>query len=261
MKPAAKKEEPFLAHLIRKAVDIVYPKMELEGLENLPEHPCVVVGNHSQAHGAIVTEERLPFDHYTWCAAPMLNRKEVAQYAFEDFWSAKPKSVRWFYWLLSRIIPIPASYILSHGSTIPVYRDSRCVATFKQSVEKLQEGFHLVIFPEHNQPHNNIVHDFQDRFIDVARFYYKKTGENLSFVPMYLAPKLKKIFFGQPIVFDPDAPIAQERRRICDCLMDAITEIALAQPRHTVIPYPNIPKRDYPQNVPCEVSEFETKTL
>lgn len=253
--------EPFLCRLIRKAVDIVYPDIALVGTENIPQEPCVLVGNHSQAHGPIITEERLPFDHYTWCSAEMMHREEVAEYAFADFWSQKPKSVRWIFWLISRILPIPASYIMSNARTIPVYRDSRCLTTFKRSVEKLQEGFHLVIFPERHQPYNNILYDFQDRFIDVARLYYKKTGKCLAFVPMYLAPKLKKVFFCPPVVFDPTVPMDQERQRIRAYLMDSITKTAIAQPRHTVIPYANIPKRDYPQNTPCEVTDLETNAL
>ena len=117
----------------------------------------------------------------------------------------------------------------------------------------MKQGNSMVIFPEHYDEHNNIVHDFQDKFIDLARFYYKKTGVELSFVPMYLAPRLKTMFFGDPVQFHHDAPIADERRRICDALMDAITDIAVAQPEHTVIPYPNIPKRLYPKNIPLEV--------
>lgn len=115
----------------------------------------------------------------------------------------------------------------------------------------------MVIFPEHHVKHNNILYDFQDKFIDVARFYYKKTGAELSFVPMYLAPKLKKMILGTPVCFQVAAPIAEERRRICDELMEQITQIATALPEHTVIPYPNIPKRDYPKNIPLEVYENE----
>ena len=59
--------EPPFCKFLRWIVGVVYPNMELVGLENLPEDAFVLVGNHSQAHGAIVAEERLPFDHYTWC--------------------------------------------------------------------------------------------------------------------------------------------------------------------------------------------------
>jgi len=101
------------------------------------------------------------------------------------------------------------------------------------------------------------VHGFQDKFIDLARFYYKKTGTELNFVPMYLAPKLKKVYYGKPIRFRADADIKTERGRICGELMDAITEIAVSLPEHTVIPYPNISAQHYGKNIPLEVYQNE----
>ena len=106
----------------------------------------------------------------------------------------------------------------------------------------------MVIFPEHNQKHNHIVYEFEDRFIDVAKLYYKKTGKELQFVPMYIAPKLKQVYFGAPIRFRADRPIEEERQRIREYLMGEITAVAVALPEHTVVPYRNIPKKDYPLN-------------
>ena len=251
-------EEPGLCKFLRWIVGAVYPKMELVGLENLPEEPFVLVGNHSQAHGAIIAEERLPFDLYTWCNYQMMEKKEVCAYALEDFWQDKPKAMQPVYWLLSRLIQYPAVYILSHARTIAVYHDNRCISTFRKSLEKLQEGYNLVIYPESRECYNNIVYEFQSRFIDLARMYYKRSGKCLSFVPMYLAPKLKKIFFGQPIVYNPEIPMDLQRGQIKQQLMDAITEIHCAQPLHTVIPYRNVPKRQYPKNLPLEAYCVET---
>lgn len=243
------KDTPALDRIIRRVVDIVYPEIELVGLENLPAEPSIIVGNHAQAHGPIITEERLPFPHYTWCASQMMNKSEVADYAYTDFWSKKPVGVRWFYKGVSLIIPGFASYIMNHANTIPVYRDNRCITTFRLTEERLKEGNSIVIFPESYVPHNNIIYEFQNRFVDMARLYYRRTGKCLHFVPMYLAPRLKKVFFGKPIRYDPNNTPEEERQRICDYLMETVTEIARSQPLHTVIPYPNIPKREYPQNI------------
>ena len=250
-------EEPLLCKIIRRAVDMIYPDMELEGLSNLPQEPCVIVGNHCQIHGPIVTEVRLPFPHYTWCAWQMMDKNQVSAYAYEDFWSDKPKYSQWFFRFASWVIKYPAVYIMTHARTIPVYHDSRCLTTFRRSLEALQSGAHLVIFPECRREYNNILYDFQDRFIDLARMYYNKTGKRLSFVPMYLAPRLKKIILGKPIEFDPEVPKSRERQRIKQALMDSITEIAVSQPLHTVIPYRNISPKAYPQNIPCEVRQVE----
>ena len=105
-----------------------------------------------------------------------------------------------------------------------------------------------MIFPEHDKPHNHIVYDFQDRFIDVARHYYRKTNRELAFVPMYTCPALRKIVFGEPVYFNGAAPLKEERERIRLALMDGVTKLAVDLPEHTVIPYKNIGKRNYPKN-------------
>lgn len=247
------KKTSWFYRVIRWLVWLFSPKFNISGAEYLPEEPCVIVGNHSQMYGPIAGELYTPGKHDIWCAGEMMHRKEVAAYAYQDFWSKKPTWNRWFFKLLSHLIAPLSEFIFNNANTVAVYHDTRLISTFRESIVKLQQGHSMVIFPEHYGEHNNIVHDFQDKFIDLARFYYKKTGQTLSFVPLYLAPKLKTMFYGKPIAFDPTAPIAEERRRICEALMDAITDIAVSLPEHIVVPYPNIPKKQYPKNIPLEV--------
>ncbi len=200
-------------------------------------------------NGPIACELYFPSNRYTWCAGQMMKLKEVPAYAYEDFWSGKPRYCRPFYKILSHIIAPLAAFIFNNANTIAVYRDNRILSTFKTTVSKLKEGANIVIFPGHNVKHNNIIYDFQDKFIDIARLYHKRTGKELSFVPLYIAPKLKQMYLGKPIKFSAEAPITNERRRICDYLMTEITDIARSLPKHTVIPYRNIPKKDYPTNI------------
>ena len=246
-----------LYKLIKRLVWILYPKTQIVGSENLPEEPCVIVGNHTQMNGPIVSELYLPGRHYTWCAAEMMELREVPAYAYRDFWSMKPRWIRWFYKLLSYVIAPISVCVFNNAETIPVYHDARIIGTFRRSVAALQGGASLVIFPECGVPFNSILYEFQDKFIDVARYYRKKTGKALSFVPLYIAPALKAAYIGTPIRFDPDAPIPSERARIKEYLMTAITETAVALPEHTVVPYLNLPRSAYPKNVPCEVSVHE----
>ena len=249
------KKTSWVFRVIRWLVWLFSPKYQLEGTENLPDEPCVIVGNHSHMYGPIMGELYTPVRHYVWCAGEMMKREEVAAYAYRDFWSGK--GTRWFYRILSHLITPLALCVFNNAHTIAVYHDTRLITTYRESIEKLKEGYSMVIFPECYDEHNNIVHGFQDKFIDLARFYYKKTGTELNFVPMYLAPKLKKVYYGKPIRFRADADIKTERGRICGELMDAITEIAVSLPEHTVIPYPNISARHYGKNIPLEVYQNE----
>ncbi len=80
-------------------------------------------------------------------------------------------------------------------------------------------------------------------------------------MPLYVAPYLSRLYFGTPVRFNPEADIRSERARICNALMDDITRMAVSLPEHTVVPYPNIPKKDYPKNIPLEVFSHEEKTV
>lgn len=234
--------------IIRKIIWFFYPKMKLYGQENLPDEAVILVGNHTQLHGPIAAELYGPGEHYTWCAGQMMHREDVAQYAFQDFWSQKPRYTHWFYRILSHLIVPLSLCVFNNANTIGVYHDTRIVGTFKNTVNRLREGANVVIFPEHDVKFNHIIYDFQDKFIDVAKLYYKRTGKAVCFVPLYIAPKLKGMYLGTPTRFQPEASMDQERQRIKDYLMQSITELAQALPEHTVVPYRNIPKRLYPKN-------------
>jgi hypothetical protein len=246
-----------LYRIVRWLVWLFAPKFRLMNPGNLPEGACVIVGNHSQMYGPIASELYTPGKHFTWCAAEMMNRKEAADYAYRDFWSGKPRTVRWFFRLLSYPVAPLAEVIFTNAPTIGVYHDARVISTFRESAGALEDGGRVVIFPECYTEHNNIVHEFQERFVDVARFFYRETGKELDFVPMYVAPRRKEIWYGTPVRFRADAPAEAERRRICTELMDAITGIAVSLPEHTVVPYPNIPKRQYPRSIPLVTHEQE----
>ena len=237
---------------IKGTLDLFYRKYSAEGLDKLPEEAVILVGNHSQAHGPLVGELRLPFPRKTWCASEMMERSQVADYAFRDFWSQNPKWTHPFYKALAHAI-VPLSVLLfNHAETIPVYRDSRVLSTFRATIQSLEAGTSVLIFPEHDQRCNHILDDFQDHFIDVAKLYYRRSGKALAFVPLYICPALRKLCFGAPVRYDPAAPIAAERARIKAELTRRITELADSLPPHRVVPYRPQPKKNWPHNRPKE---------
>lgn len=234
--------------IIKGLVRFFYPKMDVIGLENLPDNHAILVANHTQMNGPIAGELFLPDNCYTWCAEQMMHLKEVPDYAFTDFWSQKPGWTHPFYKLLSCLIAPLAVCIFNHARTIAVYRDMRIMSTFKETVQMLKDGANILIFPEKDEKFNNILYKFQENFVDVAKLYYKKTGIELYFVPMYIAPKLKKMYIGKGITFNGKNSTPDERKRISEYLSNEITDIARKLPAHIVIPYRNVPKKYYLTN-------------
>ncbi len=244
-----KKKKPSRFYKIcKKLLKWFYPKATFHGTEHIPDEPVIFVGNHTQMNSPLICEFYFPVPRYTWCAGAMFHLKDVPAYAFQDFWSQKPKWTHPFYKLVSYLIAPVSVFVFNNAETIAVYRDNRIISTFKNTVAALQEGKSVVIFPEHDVKHNHIIYEFENRFIDVAKLYYKRTGKQVCFVPLYVAPKLHQAHIGKPIRFDPEAPMDTERERICDYLMEQVTRIACDLPEHTVVPYRNIPKKLYPSN-------------
>lgn len=252
------KKPSLLYRFIKLCVKAAYPRMEAVGADDLPDEPVIVVANHCQMNGPIACELYFPGKRYTWCAGQMMHLKEVPQYAFQDFWSQKPRWTRPFYKLLSYIIAPLSVCVFNNADTIGVYKDARILSTFKNTVSRLCEGASVVVFPEHDVKYNHIVYEFQDKFIEIARLYYKKTGKELAFVPMYITPNLRKMYIGKPIRFRAGESMDAQREAICTYLMDAVTALAVQAPEHTVVPYRNIPKKDYPSNIPKEETYAKT---
>lgn len=239
----------WLFKIVKFFVRVVYPKMEIVGTDNLPDGPCVIVGNHSQLHGPIACELYFDKNCYTWCAGQMMHIKDVPAYAFEDFWSQKPKRSYWYYKLCSYLIAPLSVLVFNNARTIGVYHDNRILSTFRTTVKMLEQGNNIIIFPEYDKKRNNIVYEFQSNFISIAKLYRKRTGKELKFVPMYIAPRLKKIYLGEPVSYNSQQNSDDECKRICDYLMEEVTGIARSLPEHTVVPYRNIPKKLYPTNI------------
>ena len=233
---------------IRFWVKLAVPKYKVDGVENLPDKPCIVVANHAQMMGPISSILYYPRKRSVWCIGEMKKMSEVPAYAFKDFWSLKPKYSRWFYKILSYVIAPIADCIFNSADTIGVYKDARLVQTFRDSVDALKNGKDIILFPECHDECNNIVYEFQTGFSEVARLYYRYEKKAVSFVPMYVAPNLAKLCLGKPIQYDPENPAKDERLRISDYLKNEITQIARNLPEHYVVPYENLPKSEYPKN-------------
>ncbi|MBE7082045.1 MAG: hypothetical protein E7372_05785 [Clostridiales bacterium] len=223
-------------------IKMSYKKTEYIGLENLPKEPSIIAGNHAQLHGPINAELYFPTKKLIWCDGPMMNRKEFPKYAYSNFFGGKPNI---FQKMLSHMIAPIITNVFRHADALPVYRDMRIMKTYKSTTDVLEQGVNVVILPECPEEFNEITNKFNEYFVDVARFYYKHNAKELNFVPMYYSKELKKTLFGKPIKFDANAPIETERKRICEYLMGEITTLAKTLPPHKVIPFNNVPKKDY----------------
>lgn len=242
------KKKPVPYKLIRSFVGVFYKTRTIENKENLSKKPAIYVSNHAQLHGPLSNELYFPNRKLIWCISDVMKTKQAAKYNYQDFWSQKPLYIRWFFKLVSYITAPLSAYIFSRADTIPVYKDKRIATTFKDSIRALENGCNLIIFPESREKYNDIINEFQTGYIDLAKLYYKKFNETIDFIPVYNAPRLKKIVLGKPITFDPNQDLSTQKIEITNYLKDEITKLAINQPIHKVVPYDNVGRKNYPYN-------------
>lgn len=243
------RRKPSLGYRFVKAlIRFFYPRTRCVGTENIPEEPVVFVGNHCRAHGPVVCELYMPRERYTWCRGEVMDRRTAPGYMYEDFWPNKRKGTRWFLRLLSYLLTPLAALLFNNADTVPVYRDARLLDTLRRTVDLLEQGKSIVVFPERDGENNGVVNEFLDGFADVAQFYRKRTGKDVCFVPIYLAPKLRLISFGEPLRSDPAASVRAERARVSAAMSERITALARALPPHEVVTYRKPPRKQRVMN-------------
>lgn len=108
--------------------------------------------------------------------------------------------------------------IMNSLRAIAVYRDSpmKLRQTLRESVEALENGENLMIFPEHpdGKYEKAGVSEFSPGFMMLAEAWLKKTGRLLRIMPVYANQKERTFTFGDEIRYEPENGYASEQKRI-----------------------------------------------
>ena len=191
--------------------------------------PVVFIVNHREIYGPIIANLYLPFSFRPWIEHNMLERNSIANHIWEgSFKSIKPG---WLAKLLLNLIVPLVLWILNSVEPIPIYRKTREVLkTIDLTVEALMEQDNILIFPENPLTTDSKryavsgVSQFYTGFVYLAKSYYKKTGKQITFYPVYANPKKRTITFGEGVRYNPEEK--NEPERISMLLIQAMNAMA-----------------------------------
>lgn len=217
---------------------LVFPRCEIRTKEEgLSDEPAVYLCNHSAANGPALMTLWFPLRHKTWMISYALDKEIGPQYFYHDALFGRGRKCKWFWKLLSRIVMPMLRPLLQMGDPIVVHHDRRIVEAFNESVDALEKGQSVVIFPESPVRYSKYVHTVYDGFADVGRAYYAKTGKKLKFYPVYAEKSNRIISVGKPIEYDPSLPPKEARRRIAEFAQTGIDALARELPYHKPVPF------------------------
>ncbi len=83
---------------------------------------------------------------------------------------------------------------------IGTYTDMRLLSTVRNSMEVLDSGASVVIFPEDSaEGYFDEIRSAFSGFVMLSMLYYKKSGEDVPIIPAYVSTKSKRLILGEPM--------------------------------------------------------------
>ena len=217
---------PYATNCLKVIIRNLY-RHQVQGTEHIrpdEDDPLVFLCNHGDMYGPVISQCYLPLPVRTWSMSTlMVDRDEatayIYKYNFENN-AAVPKCMRHF---LARTLARVSMWGLRQLECLPVYRDkpTQLMRTFRTSVEAMQAGDNLLIFPENpnalGQDHgyeSQGLGELFSGFTMLAPIYYNRTGKRCRFLPMFADKQRRLVSFGTEVLFDPDNDSHDESLRI-----------------------------------------------
>jgi hypothetical protein len=209
----------FLRFLLRP---VLYHKVYGKEKVDLSDGPVVFVANHGEVYGPVVTNIYLPFYFRPWIIEEMVNRDRVTRHIYQGtFRHIRWLPRRWRYPIAHLVSPILV-WLLRSAEPIPVYRGSgrEVLGTIRMSVEALEAGDNLLLFPENPQEGENEryatqgVSGFFTGFAHLGKAYYAKTGRLLAFYPVYADKHGRTLCIGDCVRYEAGHAAREEKLRI-----------------------------------------------
>lgn len=188
---------------------------------------AALIANHAGAFGPIAMVVHFPLAFRPWIISEVCFHKTFRAFAAQDFFHPKGKIGRFFSHVAAAAIAPVLLGIFHAVEAIPSYFDRRCVRTFDMSIDALEAGKQVVIFPENREPFSKYNEDFSTGFVYLGKSYYRKTGKMLRFFPVYCSRKAHVIAVGEAVCYDPEAARHSRayRNEVKNCLRDAMTRL------------------------------------
>ncbi len=218
-----------------------------ENAAGYEEGSIVLVCNHGELYGPVVTNLYVPISFRPWSISSMMEKDAIVHYTYENTALRQKWVPNCLKMPLTKLLCPLCLWILNSLEAIPVYRGNphALLKTFRLTVEAMQAGDNILIFPERGETDvpgqrgyvSEGVGTLFTGFAMIAPAYYAKTHKRAVFLPIYASKHLRTLTFGKGVVYNPEAPATQEKLRIVNTLqqsmqnMYAVEQVELARRR------------------------------
>ena len=203
------------------------------GQENIQgDGPGIYVANHLDSVGPVEVVLSVPMRFHPWVVAEMTDPKRAPRYLYDDFvgpiWHLRERFGMAVAAVLSRLT---VGLLLGLGCIPMDLHRRRYMGAFRRSLDLLQAGGNLLIFPEDPQgplDQATRMRPFMAGFLLLCRQYERAAGHQLPLYPVAVHRERRIVAIGTPLFFSPAGAGRQWREDILqarDRLQAAVKEL------------------------------------
>lgn len=188
---------------------------------------AVFVANHAAMFGPVVYNLYLPAQFAQWGAWPMLGTWKQRYHYLRDVYFIQKRHKNKFAATLLALFEAGFSPMFYKGlRVLPSYNDQRFLITLRKSMQVLDSGKGVIIFPENSDDgYHETLTEFYAGFVELAKYYRKRKGEDVPIYPVYYHAKLKKIVIGFPSYYSEYEAKGMDRKQIANEFCRQVNEL------------------------------------
>ena len=194
-------------------------------------HSLVFLSNHGELFAPIACKISFPVPFHPWTVSLMMESvDEVADHIYKNTFCRQKWLLPSLRMPVSRFIGWMSVRIMRQIESIPVYRESpvKLMKTIRLSIEALEAGDHLLIFPETTSKKYELdgVGALAPGFVMLAEAYWKRCHKKMRMMPVYADRKKRTISFGREVSYEPENGFQAEQTRIVAEVTEEILRLA-----------------------------------
>lgn len=191
------------------------------------ENQAIFISNHSGISGPMNLLLYFPAYFVPWGAHPMVGKyRERYRYMYYVFYQKKLKYSKFKSFILASFLSIFSKMVYKGMRLIPTYEDIRLHHTFRLSMQHLDFGEPILIFPEDsNDGYLDVLDRYNPGFVALSEFYYKRRQIDLPIYPIYFHKKGKAIKIGKPYYIQELLAEGKSREEILIFFRDLANEM------------------------------------
>lgn len=191
------------------------------------EEPAIFVSNHDAKRSPVMADLYFPVKTVKWGAYQMLcGYNTRREYLRDTFYTKKQGYGRKLASFKAFFEAFFSLFIYRGMKFLPTYPDARLTKTLGASIDAINDGFSVFIFPEDSDGgYKEVMEKFFPGFVMLAEAYFRKTGKDLPIYPVYYHSGYKKLVVGSPRYAHKLKQDGYNRNAIADVLRDDVNAL------------------------------------